>query len=68
MSAVRSNDYAGGVIALQTVQRIPGVTSQQLMALERAKEAITANLVARAAGGDPKAKAELSAIEKTLSQ
>ncbi len=68
ISAVRSNDYAGGVLALQTVQRIPGVTPQQLMALERAKEAITANLVARAAAGDSRAKAELSAIEKTLSQ
>ena len=68
LSAVRTNDYAGGVIALQAVQRMPGVTANQLMAVERAKEAMTAELVARAARGDAKAKAELAVIEKTRSQ
>jgi hypothetical protein len=68
LSSVASNDYAAGVIALQAVQRIPGVTAQQLMAAEQAKQALTADLVVRADRGDAKAKAELDAIEKTLSQ
>jgi hypothetical protein len=68
LSAVRTNDYAGGVNALQAVQRMPGITANQLMAVERAKEAMTSDLVARAARGDAKAKAELAVIEKTRSQ
>jgi len=66
--AVRENDYAGGIIALQEVPRKPGVSAQQLMAVERTKQALTANLVARAAAGDSQAKAALAAIEKTRSQ
>ena len=68
LAAVRANDYAGGVIALQEVQRIPGVTANQLMAIHGTMQAMTADLVARAAKGDPKAKADLAAIEKTRSQ
>ncbi len=68
LSAVRTNDYVPAVIALQSVQRMPGVTWQQLIAIERAKQAMTADLVARAGRGDLKAKADLAAIEKTLSQ
>jgi len=68
LAAVRENDYAGGIIALQEVPRKPGVSAQQLMAVERAKQALTANLVARAAAGDSQAKAALAAIEKTRSQ
>ena len=68
LTAVRANDYAGGVIALQEVQRIPGVSANQLMAVQGAMEAMTADLVGRAAKGDPKAKADLAAIEKTRSQ
>ena len=68
LSAVHTNDYAGGVIALQAVQKMPGVTAQQLIAIESAKQALTADLVVRADRGDAKAKAELAAIEKTHSQ
>src|SRR5207249_3567756 len=68
LSSVQANDYAGSVIALQTAQRARGVTADQLMAIERAKQAMTADLVNRADRGDPKAKADLKAIERTLSQ
>ncbi len=68
LNAVRANDYAGGVVALDAVQRMPKVTQQQLMAVERAKQAINAELQARAARGDAKALADLAAIEKTRSQ
>jgi hypothetical protein len=68
LSAVRSNDYAGGVIALQVAQRIPGSTAAQLMAAEQAKQALVSDLVTRASRGEAKAMAELQAIEKTLSQ
>jgi hypothetical protein len=67
LSAVSSDDYAGGVIALQTAQK-RGVTADQLMAIERAKQAMTASLVERAARGDERAKAELARIERTRSQ
>jgi len=68
LSAVSANDYAGGVIALQTAQKSRGVNAEQLMAIERAKQAMTASLVARAERGDEKAKAELARIERTRSQ
>ena len=68
LSAVRQNDYAASVIALQQAQRAPGVTAQQIMAAERAKMAITTDLQGRAERGDPQAKSALAAIEKTLSQ
>ena len=68
LAAVRNHDYAGGIIALQEVPNKPGMSAQQLMAVERAKQALTANLVARAAAGDSQAKAALAAIEKTRSQ
>ena len=68
LSAVRTNDYAGGVIALQAVQRMPGITSQQLMAVEGAMQAMTAELLVRASKGDAKARSDLAAIERTRSQ
>ncbi|MHB8524006.1 MAG: hypothetical protein ACYDH9_25060 [Limisphaerales bacterium] len=68
LSAVRTNDYAGGVIALQSARRMTGVTPEQLMAVQKAMQAITAELVARAASGDQTAKADLAAIESTRSQ
>lgn len=74
LTAVRSDDYAGSVIALQTAQQglttqqKKGTTAEQLMAIENAKQAITAKLVERAARGDEKAKAELARIERTRSQ
>ena len=68
LSAVRSNDYAAGVVVLQNVAQTPGVTPNQLMAAEQAKQAMIANLVSRAAAGDPNAKAALQQIERTRSQ
>ena len=68
LSAVRTNDYVGGVIALQAVQRMPGITSQQLMAVEGAMQAMTAELLVRASKGDAKARSDLAAIERTRSQ
>ena len=68
LSAVQANDYAAGVIALQTAQQVRGVSAEQLMAIERTKQAMTADLLNRADRGDAKAKADLAAIEKTRSQ
>ena len=68
LAAVRTNDYVAGVIALQTVQRLTNVSAPQRMAAERARQAIVADLVGRAGSGDAKAKADLAAIERTLSQ
>ena len=68
VSAVRTNDYAVSVIALQSARRMAGMTSDQLMAVQRTLEAITADLVARAAKGDANAQAELAAIERSRSQ
>ena len=68
LSAVRENDYAGSVIALQSAQRMRGVTYEQLVAIERTRLAMTTDLINRADRGDAKAKAELDKIEKTRSQ
>ena len=68
LSAVRTNDFAEGVIALQTAQRMPMLTAEQHRAVYQAMQAMTANLVARADKGDAKAKADLAAIERTRSQ
>jgi hypothetical protein len=68
LSAVRSNDYAGSVIALEAMQQIPGMSPQQRDAVQRTKAAITTHLINRADRGDPKALADLKAIEKTHSQ
>jgi hypothetical protein len=68
VAAARSDDYAGGVIALQAVQQQPGVTADQVMAVQRTKQAMIAALQQRAANGDRAALAQLKAIEKTRSQ
>ena len=68
LAAVRTNDFAGGVITLQAVQRMPGLTPEQLMSLQTAMQAMTADLLVRASKGDAKAKADLAAIERTRSQ
>jgi hypothetical protein len=68
LSAVKKDDYASGVVVLQNVAQVPGVTANQLIAAEQAKQAMVANLVNRAAAGDASAKAALQAIEKTRSQ
>jgi hypothetical protein len=44
------------------------MTADQLMAVQQTLEAITADLVARAARGDAKAQADLAAIERSRSQ
>ena len=66
--AARANDYASGVIALQAAQVKPGVTADQVMAVQRAKQAMVAELQRRAVNGDPQALAQLKAIERTRSQ
>jgi len=68
LAAARTNNYATAIIALHAVPRLPGATPQQLMAVEHARRALNADLVARAAKGDAHAQAALAAIEKTLSQ
>ena len=68
LAAVQSNDFAGGVIALQKAQRMPMMTAEQHRAVYETMQAMTADLVARAEKGDAKAKAQLAAIERTRSQ
>lgn len=68
LSAARADDYVRGVIALQAAQRQPGVTAEQVMAVQNAMLAMTSDLVNRAAKGDKAALAQLKAIEKTHSQ
>jgi hypothetical protein len=68
VAATRSNDFAAGVIALQAAKSAPGLTAEQLAAMEQAAQAITSDLTRRADAGDPKAKAQLEAIERSRSQ
>jgi hypothetical protein len=68
LSAARTNDIAVSAMALQNARRMPGLTPDQLLAVQRTLEAITADLVARAEKGDAKARAALAAIERSRSQ
>ncbi len=68
LAAVRTNGYAAGVMALQVAEQQPGMTPDQLIAVQHAMRALTADLVNRAAAGDAQAQADLAAIEKTRSQ
>ena len=68
LAAARANDYASGVIALQAAQQKPGVTAEQVMAVQRAKQAMVGELQRRAVNGDGAALAQLKAIERTRSQ
>lgn len=68
IAATQSNDFAAGVIALQAAKASPGLTASQLSAMEQAAQAITSDLTRRADAGDPKARAELEAIERSRSQ
>jgi len=71
LAAARANDYGSGVLALEELQQMKSakpVSANQLMTIEQAKQAMIAELVARADRGDPKAKADLAAIEKNHSQ
>lgn len=68
VAAARTNDAAAGVIALQEARRQPGLTAEQLQAVEQASQSIVADLVRRAADGDARAKAHLEAIERSRSQ
>jgi len=68
LASARADDYASGVIALQAAQRKPGVTAEQLMVVQRTMQAMTTDLATRSANGDPKALAQLKAIEQTRSQ
>ena len=68
LAAAQANDYAGGVIALQAAQQKPGMTADQVMAAQRATQAMIGELQRRALNGDQQALAQLKAIEKTRSQ
>ena len=68
VAAARTNDAAAGVIALQEARRQPGLTADQLQAVEQASQAIVSSLVRRAADGDARAMAQLEAIERSRSQ
>lgn len=68
LAAARANDYAGGVIALQTAQTRPGITADQVAALQNAKHAMVQELQRRAINGDQQALNQLKAIERSRSQ
>lgn len=68
LTAIRGGDYPAGVIALQAAKAAPGMTPEQLMAVQGTMQSITAELAARADKGDPQAKADLAIIERSRSQ
>ncbi len=68
VAAMQSNDLAAGVIALQAAKNAPGLTAEQLAAIEQASQAATADLTRKADAGDANAKAQLEAIERSRSQ
>ena len=68
IAAAKANDPATGVIALQSAKRTLGLTAEQLMSVEQASQALTADLTRRADAGDAKAKAALELIARARSE
>ncbi len=62
LSASRSNDYVTAVLMLQKAAEAPGVTPEQVMALQAARKAWVTDLMTRADRGDQRARAALAAI------
>ena len=66
VSAARSNDFATGIILLRKAVRLPGLSPEQIMAVQEAKKAWVIDLTNRAAKGDESAKAALAAIDNAI--
>jgi hypothetical protein len=68
ITAAKHQDYVTGVVALERAKSVPGLSAQQLMAVEQANQSLTQELVRRADAGDAQAKSELQRIERIRSQ
>ena len=68
IAATKNQDFVTGIVALHHAKSIPGLTAEQLMAVEQANQSITTELTRRADAGDPQARADLQRIERTRSQ
>ena len=68
VSSLRHNDHVGAVTILNAVQAQTNLTAQQHIAVHESIQKVYADLVARSARGDAKAKAALVQLEKKLSQ
>ena len=66
--AVRSNDYATAVAMLNAAVRAPGMTPDQFLAVQQAKNALLTDLLNRAEKGDAVARATLKSVEQTRSR
>jgi hypothetical protein len=62
LSAVRRQDLATGVIMLKRALRLPGLTVDQIKAMQEARSMWMTDLTQRADKGDESAKAALAAI------
>ena len=63
VSAASRSDFAVGVILLSQAVRIPGLSPEQIMAVQELRRAWVIDLTNRAAKGDESAKAALAAIQ-----
>jgi hypothetical protein len=63
MSAASRRDFAVGVIMLSKAVRTPGLSPEQIMAVQEVKRAWVIDLTNRAAKGEESAKAALAVIE-----
>lgn len=68
VSLLQNNDQVGAVALLYAVQQRASLTPQQYIAVQETIRNVYADLVPRAANGDPKAIAAIAALEKTQSQ
>ncbi len=68
IAALKTNDVPAAVLALENARSVPGLTADQLMSLQKTKQAMTADLVAKAEHGDRKAQADLALLERLRSQ
>jgi hypothetical protein len=62
--AARSNDYATAVAMLNTAVRAPGMTPDQFLAVQQAKNALLTDLLDRARKGDATAQTALKVVDQ----
>ena len=65
LSAMNTNGYADAYVTLRAIQASPNLTADQVIAVQKARQAIEKNVAAKAASGDPAALRAVEAMKNS---
>jgi nicotinamide riboside kinase len=68
LAAVKSDDYAAAILALQKLHGQAGLNPEQIQAVEKTATAVSDQMYAAANKGDPNAKKAIEDLRKTMSR